>query len=72
MAHGFPEPMTEDEKRWQSESDARTLATAEVIKKDEERLKSAGIAAEKMSEEELQEAIAMKNVADLYKTMPRG
>jgi len=71
MAHGgmFPEPMTEDEKRWQAESDARTLANSDVIKADPDRLQAAGTAAEKMAEDELQEAIAMKKVASLYTSM---
>lgn len=52
-----------DEAQWQAESDARSLAEAEVIGKDGKRLKAAKKAAKKMAEDQLNNAEAMKDVA---------
>ena len=49
--------------------DARTLAEAGVIKGDAERLAAAGKAADEMAEEQLKEAVSMKNVASLYTSL---
>ena len=58
------EPMDADERRWRAESDARSLAEAEEINKDPERIKAATEAAKVMAEEKQAEAHAMQNVAD--------
>jgi hypothetical protein len=42
------EPSTEQDRDWKSESDARTLAMAEAINKDPERLKKALAAAPRL------------------------
>ena len=55
--------ITADEKRWEAESDARTLARAEEIKNDSKRVKSATQAAKKMSAEAAKEAASMQKVA---------
>ena len=52
-----------DEKRWQAEADARTLAEAETIKQDNKRLMEAQTAAKKMADEEAERAKAMRKVA---------
>lgn len=49
--------------QWQKESDARTLAEAEKIKTDPNRLKGAQAAAKKMSTEIKKEAKSMEKVA---------
>ena len=56
-----PELSAED-KKWQAESDARTLAEADVISQDEKRIKAAKKAAETMSKEQMEQAKAMKKV----------
>ena len=61
--------ITADDKKWQAQSDARTLADAGMIKGDPERLAAAGKAAEEMAEEKLKEAVSMKNVAGLYTSL---
>ena len=55
--------MTADDKRWQAESDARTLAEADVIKQDKPRLDAAATAAQRMAEKQREEAAAMSRVA---------
>lgn len=55
--------ITADEKRWRAENDARTLAEANVIKKDPSRLQAAADAAQRMVEEQQKEAAAMRSVA---------
>lgn len=42
--------MSAEEKRWRAQADARCLADAEEIKKDDKRLKAAQEAAEEMEE----------------------
>lgn len=56
-------PIDAEEKRWQAESDARTLAEANVIREDPERMKAAQGAAKKMAEDEREQANAMSKVA---------
>ena len=51
------------DKQWQQEGDAHTLAEAEAIKKDPNRLKGAAVAASKMSTEMMNKAQGMKKVA---------
>ncbi len=52
-----------EDKKWQAECDARTLAEAEAIKKDAARLKAAAKAAEGMKDEKMDEAKAMAKIA---------
>ena len=51
------------EAKWQAESDARTLAEATVIKKDNNRLNKATTAADRMATEKAEEAASLKQVA---------
>ena len=55
--------MTAEDKKWQAEQDARTLAEAEVIKGDEGRLMAAKGAAKEMADEKKEEAQAMSKIA---------
>ena len=57
--------MSIDEKKWQAESDARTLSEAAVIKKDTQRLRAAVNAARRMYKEKKIEAAAMEKIAKL-------
>ena len=42
MPHGMPmSEMTAEDKKWQAQMDARTLAEAETVKSDEGRLEAA-------------------------------
>lgn len=63
--------MTEDERRWRAESDARTLVEAEVIKQDASRKKAASEAAKRLAEKEKAEARAMSRVARMSPTKKR-
>lgn len=54
----------QEEEKWQAESDARTLAEAEVIRKDGPRLKKAQKAAKQMEKERKDEAEAMAKIAN--------
>lgn len=60
--------MTKQEKEWQAQDDARTLATAEVVKNDPPRLSAAKVAAKRMAEEEKDQAKAMTRVANMRKS----
>lgn len=59
--------ITEDEKKWRAESDARTLAEAEVIKADPKRMQAASESAKRLADEEKTREDAMKKVADMAK-----
>ena len=59
------------EADWEAECDARTLSEAEVIKKDEGRLKKAQTAAERLAKEAADKAAAMKKVADPKAWFPK-
>lgn len=59
----YDTPISADEKRWRAESDARTLAEAERIKNDQPRLTEAQAAANRMADEEAEQARAMRKVA---------
>jgi hypothetical protein len=59
--------MTKQEKEWRAQDDARTLATAEVVKNDPPRLSAAKVAAKRMAEEEKDSAKAMTRVAGIRK-----
>ena len=60
--------MTASDKKWEAESDARTLMEAGVIKGDRRRLGAASNAAKRMKKEKQDEAKAMAKVAKLKKT----
>ena len=62
---------TAEEKKWQAENDARTLADAEVIKKDGVRLGEAAKAAKTMAEEQQEKATALARIAKLRSTTTR-
>lgn len=55
--------MTAQDREWQRESDARTLAEAETIKSDIGRLKGATSEAKKMVKRDEERAKSMKKVA---------
>ncbi len=55
--------MTADDKRWEAESDARTLSEAKIINDDEKRLSAATTAADRLAEEKREQAEAMEKVA---------
>lgn len=61
----YAPPLTVEEKRWQAESDARTLANAKVITNDPARLQAATNAAQQMADEQSKEAKAMRNVSNM-------
>lgn len=65
-------PITADERRWRAESDARTLAEAKVIEKDQKRLADARAAAQRMADEQAKEAQAMRTVAGQKKSSNTG
>jgi hypothetical protein len=56
--------MEAEEKKWQAENDARTLAEADVINNDPERLEAAQKAAKKMLDEQKRQAEAMEHVVE--------
>jgi len=60
--------LSDEEKAWRAESDARTLAEAETIKADTSRKKAAAKAAKAMADKEALEAKAMKKIARLGAT----
>ncbi len=55
--------MSKDELKWRAQDDARTLAEAEAIKADPERLKRAQDAAKGMADEAQVKAKAMTSIA---------
>ena len=57
--------LTVADKKWQAESDARTLVDAELIKNDPKKMKAAAKAAERMAKEEMAKAKAMQNIAGI-------
>ena len=57
--------MSAQDKKWAAESDARTLAEAEAIRKDSPRLKAAAKEAKKMVGEEMIKAKALRKVSGL-------
>ncbi len=59
--------MSASDKKWEAESDARTLMEAGVIKGDSKRLGAASNAAKRMKKEKQDEAKAMARVAGLKK-----
>lgn len=64
--------MSEKEKDWRAEDDARTLSNAEAIKADPERMERASKAAKRMLEEEKARTEGLQKVAKgqlSYKSM---
>jgi len=55
--------ITAEDKRWEAESDARTLMDSQVISSDKKRLAAAVKAAKRMAAEKEKEVKAMKGVA---------
>lgn len=55
--------MSAEDKKWQAECDARTLADAEAIKADPERYKAAAEAAEEMKKEAMDKAMALEKIS---------
>ena len=55
--------MTAQDRKWEAESDARTLMDSQVISSDKKRLTAAVKAAKRMAAEKEKEARAMKGVA---------
>jgi len=56
--------MSAEEKKWQAESDARTLAEAEVIGSDKGRLSEAVKAAARLAADAMKRAEAMKKASN--------
>ena len=54
---------TAQDRQWQAESDARTLADADVIKETPTRMSAARGVAKKLAEESQKQADGMKKVA---------
>ncbi len=72
-----PDSIPEEQRDWEAEGDAHTLAKAEEIMRDPGRVMSAKKAANKLSDKKEKEAAAMNAVAgkqgDIEKAMkPRG
>ena len=57
--------LSADEAKWRAESDARSLAEAEVIKGDKERLEAAVAQAKLLAEESEENAESMRSVASV-------
>lgn len=55
--------ISNQEKQWRAESDAHTLIEAELIKKDQSRVKSAGQQVKRIAVETQKRAKAINNVA---------
>jgi hypothetical protein len=55
--------IAEQDRKWRQESDAKTLAEAEVIKSTPSRLSGAKKAAKRIAEEERKQAEAMTRIA---------
>ena len=58
------QPEIASDKKWQAESNVRTLTEADAIKKMPVRLKAAKIAAKRMAAEEQLKAKAMEKIAN--------
>jgi len=64
-------PISADERKWRAQDDARTLAQANVIKQDQQRLAAAKAEARRMAEEQAKEAAAMRGVAGKAAQAPK-
>ncbi len=58
-------PETAEDKKWEAESDARTLSEAKIITDDEKRLDAAKVAAERLAKEERERAEALERIKDV-------
>ena len=70
----YAKAMVEEDKKWRAQCDAETLATAEKIRGDKERLTAAEEAALEKAKEKQEEAVAMTKVATgvmSYTVMPK-
>ncbi len=56
--------MTADDKKWEAENDARTVAEAAVITADPERLAAAKKVGKPMAKDKEEEAAALKDLVD--------
>ncbi len=54
--------LTAEDKKWEAESDARTLSEAQIIAGDEPRMTAAKKAAEELAEKDRKNAAALDNV----------
>jgi hypothetical protein len=63
--------LTAQDRKWQAEEDARSLAAANEIKKDKKRMTAAKKEAKTMAKEADTKAKAMKQVARVGKTAAR-
>jgi hypothetical protein len=59
--------MSAEDKRWEAESDARTMAEATAIRSDPKRFAAAASAAREMGEKKMVEAKAMMGLARMRK-----
>lgn len=59
----MPPKLTAEQKRWEAESDARTLAEAEVIKQAPGRVRAASTAAKRMADDNQKQADALTKIA---------
>ena len=57
-------PMSDEDKKWQAESDARNIAESAAIKADQHRYAAAQEAAKRMAEEEEAKAKALKELGE--------
>ena len=60
--------LSAEEKRWQAEQDARTLAEADVIRKTPSRLTAAAKAAKAMATDAKKQAAAMGKIAKVTRS----
>ena len=70
----YAEAMTKEDKKWRACCDAETLAEAEKIRGDKDRLDAAEEAALEKAKEKQEEAVAMTKVATgvmSYTVMPK-
>lgn len=63
----YPTSMTEEDKKWQRRSDARTLAEAEAIRSDKERMAGAQQGAREILQEKTDELKGLTAVASSQK-----
>ena len=60
--------LTKQEKEWQAQDDARTLASAEEVKSDKPRLNAAKKQARIMAKEQQQRASSLKKIGGVKTT----
>lgn len=64
--------MSKTEKQWEAESDARVLAEAEIVKKDEKRLSAARKAAKHLIEDEKKRAEEREDMVRALQDISEG